>query len=63
MGIYSIRSINSRNQKAAHQGILDSDTLLHLRDIQLNMTLHFDILIMGSVDFVLDIVLELSHLS
>lgn len=42
---------------------LNLNTLLHLRDIQLNMRLHLDILIMRRVHLRLDTILQLRHLS
>jgi hypothetical protein len=39
-----------------------SDALLHLRDVELDMTLHLHVLFTGALHFVLDLLLEIDHL-
>jgi hypothetical protein len=38
------------------------DALLHLSDVEFDMTLHLEIFVVSGMDFVLDIVLEFRHL-
>ena len=61
----SITKRHTRRQcmsSPATQFAVSSNALLHLRDVELDMTLHLHVLFAGALDFVLDLLFEIDHL-
>jgi hypothetical protein len=54
---------HTENQRRPRHTKPGSDTLLHLRDVELDMTLHLHVLFAGALDFVLDLLFEIDHLT
>jgi hypothetical protein len=61
--LYSELPIISETHQTHTRPYKPSQRLLHLRDVQLDMRDHFQELVMRVVYFILDVLLEIHHLS